>query len=121
MTLDWFGLDGEAVGDLDRLVSTLVEATGTPPCRWTPGLDVEWLDGAELSTESGTLTLELGGIDVTRLLHDHVSGETIARLASLVEAGEVPVALCGLWDAYVEQAHAEVSVDVPDVRGLRVL
>jgi hypothetical protein len=113
VTLDWFGLDGDAVGDLDGLVAELAAASGVPPCRWSAGVDVEWLNGAQLSVESGTLTLELGDVDVTAVLLRRVGPSVVERLARLTESCVAPpVALYGLWQAYVEDAKDSLEEDV---------
>ena len=77
----------------------------TPPCRWTPGLDVEWLSGAELEVGARGLSLHLGGIDVTAILRSRVSAGTLERLAGLVRAGEEPVAPVELWWALIDTAR----------------
>jgi hypothetical protein len=102
LQLSWFGIDAESVGDLDGFVAALVQASMTPPCRWTAGLDAEWLEGAELVVRAGRLSLSLGGIEVTAILRSHVSPATLERLASLVEAGEEPIAPAQIWWACVE-------------------
>ena len=124
MTPDWVGLDGDSVGDLDGLVAELAVASGVPPCRWSAGVDVEWLNGARLSVESGTLTLELGDVDVTATLLRRVSSSVGGRLARLVESSvEPPVGLQGLWQAYVEDAKDSLegnSIGVANPRDMRI-